>query len=106
MGWVSDGYELMLGIHTGVQACLKADVLYLTNIDCVAHQEALAARQAAEKVPYLQKVEGVLKAAYSYFSLSTLRQGRLSEVPKLLDTSEIRLKAISAWKKAAKRLYI
>ena len=92
VGWASDGCEVMLGIHTGVQARLKADVPYLTNIHCVAHREALAARQAAEKVPYLQKVEGVLKAAYSYFSRSTLRQGRLSEVQKLLDTSEIRLK--------------
>ena len=60
VGWATDGCEVMLGIHTGVQARLKADVLYLTNIHCVAHQEALAACQAAEKVPYLQKV-GVLK---------------------------------------------
>ena len=92
VGWASDGCEVMLGIHTGVQARLKADVPYLTSIHCVAHREALAARQAAEKVPYLQKVEGVLKATYSYFSRSTLRQGRLSEVQKLLDTSKSRLK--------------
>ena len=37
VGWASDGCEVMLGIHTGVQARLKADVLYLTSIHCVAH---------------------------------------------------------------------
>ena len=72
VGWASDGCEVMLGIHSGVQSRLKQDVPYLTSIHCVAHREALASRQAAAKVPYLQKVESILRAVYSYFSRSSV----------------------------------
>ena len=35
---------------------------------CVAHREALAMSQSYVKVPYLMKVEGLIKAIYSHFA--------------------------------------
>ena len=73
VGWASDGAEVMLGIRSGVQARLKQDVSYLTSIHCVAHREVLPARQAADAIPYFQRVEGIIKSLYGYVSHSSVR---------------------------------
>ena len=92
VGWASDGAEVMLGIRSGVQARLKQDVPYLTSIHCVAHREVLAARQAADAIPYFQRVEGIIKSLYGYVSHSSVRMELLHEVLRILETPEIQLK--------------
>ena len=88
VGWASDGAEVMLGIRSGVQARLKQDVPYLISIHCVAHREVLA----ADAIPYFQRVEGIIKSLYGYFSHSSVRMERLHEVQRILETPEIQLK--------------
>ena len=40
----------------------------MVEFHCIAHREALAVSQATTAVPYLVKVEAIVKSLYAYFS--------------------------------------
>ena len=59
-GLGSDRVSVMLGVGGKLSKFLKDKVPFLVSHHCISHQLALACRQSANDIPYLQKLKSVL----------------------------------------------
>ena len=55
----TDGAPCMTGVHQGVVARLRVLVLHLVGTHCIAHREALAAKDANKNLPQLDFIDKV-----------------------------------------------
>ena len=82
----------MTGRKSGLFALLKERNPYLTGHHCSAHRLNLVSSQAAEKVPYLKKIKSILRQFFKFYSDNFVRQAGLTEIQKILDNPQLRLK--------------
>ncbi|XP_076103623.1 zinc finger protein 862-like [Mytilus galloprovincialis] len=95
IGLGSDGAAVMVGKKTGVATQLKADLnSELINIHCIAHRLALAAAQASNNIPYLQKFKSILKQLFYYYQNSAVRMSGLKQLEHILGDPAIKLKEV------------
>jgi len=64
----------------------------LTSVHCIAHRLALASGQAADKVPYLKKYQGIVNAIFKYFHFSAKHQSKLNKIQQIYNLSQIKMK--------------
>ena len=94
LGFGSDGASVMTGCDNGVAALLKRKNPYLLSLHCAAHKLALASSQAAKKVPAIAQYQKSLSAIYTYFSHSSVHTEGLTEVQRILEEPEIKMKRL------------
>ncbi|CAI7761987.1 unnamed protein product, partial [Closterium sp. NIES-54] len=61
-GIATDGASVMVGKNNGVVARLRMRIPHLASTHCIAHREALAAKDAVEAVPELNMIDDVVRA--------------------------------------------
>ncbi|CAI7788895.1 unnamed protein product [Closterium sp. NIES-53] len=61
-GISTDGASVMVGSQTGLVVRLRARIPHLAGFHCIAHREALAAKDAAEAYPDLDIVDHVVRS--------------------------------------------
>ncbi|CAI7753253.1 unnamed protein product [Closterium sp. NIES-53] len=61
-GIATDGASVMVGKNNGVVARLRMRIPHMASTHCIAHREALAAKDAAEAVPELNMIDDVVRA--------------------------------------------
>ncbi|KAK3084326.1 hypothetical protein FSP39_011612 [Pinctada imbricata] len=85
VGIGTDGASVMTGRKNGVVQRLREQVPYLVGIHCAAHRCALAASQAAKRIPLLRQYSDTVSNIFFYFSGSALRSNKLREIQLLLN---------------------
>ncbi|XP_071138765.1 zinc finger protein 862-like isoform X2 [Mytilus edulis] len=95
MGFGSDGASVMVGRKTGVATQLKSQNPEMVNVHCIAHRLALAAAQASDNIPYLQKFKDILRQLFYYYQNSAVRMSGLKEIELILGTPSIKLKEVA-----------
>ncbi|CAI5509993.1 unnamed protein product [Closterium sp. Naga37s-1] len=93
-GIATDGASVMTGEKTGVVVRLRAHVEHMVATHCIAHREALAAKDAAEAVPELEMVDNVVWAVASRLSKSTLWYQRFMNLQWLLCQTNLEAQGI------------
>ena len=63
-----------------VAALWKKDQPHIQNVHCIAHRLALAASQAAPKIPGLDKVKSVLTQLFYYYKNSPVKTAGLKAI--------------------------
>ncbi|CAG8504672.1 9051_t:CDS:2 [Cetraspora pellucida] len=81
----SDGASTMIGKKNGIATIFKKQNPFLLEHYCIAHRLALAAKDAAEKVPYFENYNSIVNNLYSYFSSSYKRMINLQLVEQTID---------------------
>ncbi|CAI7912729.1 unnamed protein product [Closterium sp. NIES-53] len=71
-GISTDGASVMTGKNNGVVERLRMRIPHLASIHCIAHREALAARDAADAVPELCMVDDVVRAFAEHIGRSSV----------------------------------
>ncbi|KAM5180722.1 zinc finger protein 862-like [Mantella aurantiaca] len=96
VGLGSDGAAVMIGKQKGVAKLLKDKTSgLLVNCHCVNHRLALASAQAAAAVPYLTKLNDILRQLFYFFQNSSVRMAGLTEIQNILNIPQIKLKMAS-----------
>ncbi|CAG8784845.1 19898_t:CDS:2, partial [Cetraspora pellucida] len=81
----SGGASTMIGKKNGVATIFKKQNPFLLEHNCIAHRLALAAKDAAEKVPYFENYNSIVNNLYSYFSFSYKQMINLQLVEQTID---------------------
>lgn len=84
----------MVGRKNGVSARLKSDSSGLVSVHCVAHRLALAASQALEGIPFLEKLQTSISKLFQCIRSSTKRMYKLKELQDMLDDEKVQLVAV------------
>nr|XP_033805888.1 zinc finger protein 862-like [Geotrypetes seraphini] len=96
VGLGSDGAAVMIGKQKGVAKLLKDKTSgLLVNCHCVNHRLALASAQAAAAIPYLTKLNDILRQLFYFFQNSSVRMAGLTEMQNILNIPQIKLKMAS-----------
>ena len=72
--------QLFWGLFSQVAGLFKKDQPHIVNVHCIAHRFALAASQAAPKVPSLEQVKSVLTQLFYYYRNSPVRTAGLASI--------------------------
>ena len=78
-GFGSDGASVFSGSKNGVMKLIRAIFAYCFTIHCVCHRQALAAADAAKRVPYLKRMFDIIEALGRHYSWSPTRSASLRE---------------------------
>lgn len=83
-GFGNDGAAVMTGRHTGVATRLKAHT-QMISIHCVNHRLALAAADAADNIPYLQRFKTNLRGLFTFYQNSPVCLAGLHAIQEVLN---------------------
>ncbi|XP_015272828.1 PREDICTED: uncharacterized protein LOC107115600 [Gekko japonicus] len=78
--FTSDGASVMLGKRNGVAALLRESIPHLLEQHCVVHREDLGIDDAWKTIPFIKKVETLIRTVYTVFSRSSVRKAKLEEI--------------------------
>ncbi|CAI7869783.1 unnamed protein product [Closterium sp. NIES-53] len=93
-GMSTDGASVMLGQHNGVTARLKVKVPHLVSSHCIAHREALAAKDAAAKHPDFSVVDKVVRAVAENLGRSCVNHARFQELQEVICETQLEVQGI------------
>ncbi|CAI7754735.1 unnamed protein product [Closterium sp. NIES-53] len=93
-GISTDGASVMVGSQTGLVACLRARIPHLAGFHCIAHREALAAKDAAEAYPDLDIVDHVVRSLAELLGRSGNFHLRFKELQEVLCETNLELQGI------------
>jgi len=95
LGFGSDGASVMVGKQNGVATKVKEYSPHCINIHCVAHRLNLCTSQASQDIPYLKDTfEKTFTDLFYYFHQSSKRAGELTEIQKILNSPELKIKEV------------
>jgi hypothetical protein len=75
-----DGAACMTGAHQGVVVRLHTLVPHLIGIHCIAHREALAAKDANDSFPELAFIDRAANKEYEWLGRSVIRRGIMEKL--------------------------
>ncbi|CAI7893861.1 unnamed protein product [Closterium sp. NIES-54] len=93
-GISTDGASVMVGSQTGLVARLRAWIPHLTGFHCIAHREALAAKDVAEAYPDLDIVDHVVRSLAELLGRSGNFHLRFKELQEVLCETNLELQGI------------
>ena len=76
----TDGAACMTGVHQGVVARLRDVVPHLIGTHCIAHREALAAKDASDEFSCLGFIDRAANKVYEWLGRSVIRRGTLAKL--------------------------
>lgn len=85
IGIGTDNASVMVGQHHSVYKILKGYQENLILVKCICHSLALAASYASQKLP--SHLDYLIEQTHSWFSRSSLRQGKYAEIYKTMNSS-------------------
>ncbi|CAI5496165.1 unnamed protein product [Closterium sp. Naga37s-1] len=92
----TDGARVMTGTSNGVVARLRARNPYLVSCHCIAHREALAARDAALEVPEFNIVDHAVRNVAEQMSRSSIWDQRFLHLQEYICDTNLELQGIHA----------
>ncbi|CAI7756084.1 unnamed protein product [Closterium sp. NIES-53] len=101
-GISTDGASVMRGSQAGVATQLKLRVPHLVMCHCIAHMEALAAKDAAEAVPDLNMVDTVVRSVAENLGRSIVLHSRFMELQHILHETSLE---VQGFKDHGKKAY-
>ncbi|CAI7881260.1 unnamed protein product [Closterium sp. NIES-54] len=93
-GISTDGASVMVGSQMGLVARLRARIPHLAGFHCIAHREALAAKDAAEAYPDLDIVDHVVRSLAELLGRSGNFHLRFKELQEVLCETNMELQGI------------
>ena len=76
----TDGAACMTDMHQGVVVRLRDVVSHLVGTHCIAHREALAAKDANNEFPCLGFIDQIANKMYELLGRSVIRRGTLAKL--------------------------
>ena len=86
-----DGAVLFSGPHSGVQRRIRVHAGHAIYIHCSCHRLQLASIQAAQSVPQIQRMFGMITSLWKLFCYSPGKAEKLKEVQAILNLPEFRI---------------
>ncbi|CAI7879531.1 unnamed protein product [Closterium sp. NIES-53] len=93
-GMSTDGASVMMGSKNGLVARLRLRIPHLVSSHCIAHREALAAKDAADAIPEFDMVDGLICQVAEYLGRSSPWHQRFSELQELFTATNLELQGI------------
>ncbi|CAI7772955.1 unnamed protein product [Closterium sp. NIES-54] len=93
-GISTDGASVMTGDKNGLDARLRTKIPLLVSCHCIAHREALFAKDAATTVPDMQVVDKVIRSLAEDLGRSSNQHGRFKELQEVLCETNLELEGI------------
>lgn len=90
----TDGASSMIGSKSGFVLRLKEEAPHLISIHCAAHRLQLAILDAANSIPYLEKLDETVKNIYKFYKRSSKRLHELKNTAKTLESEIVKLRNI------------
>ncbi|CAI7845848.1 unnamed protein product [Closterium sp. NIES-53] len=94
VGISTDGARVMTGTSNGVVARLRQRNPYLVSCHCIAHREALAAKDAAEKVTEFNIIDQAVRNVAEQFSRSSNWHRRFEHLQEYICETNLELQGI------------
>ncbi|CAI7768716.1 unnamed protein product [Closterium sp. NIES-53] len=105
-GISTDGASVMVGSQTGLVARLRARIPHLAGFHCIAHREALAAKDAAEAYPELDIVDHVVRSLAELLGRSGNFHLRFKELQEVLCETNLELQGIHSVRLTLRNRYL
>ncbi|CAI7852249.1 unnamed protein product [Closterium sp. NIES-54] len=93
-GMSTDGASVMMGSKNGLVARLRLRIPHLVSSHCIAHREALTAKDAADAIPEFDMVDGLIRQVAEYLGRSSPWHQRFLELQELFTATNLELKGI------------
>ncbi|CAI7818639.1 unnamed protein product [Closterium sp. NIES-54] len=93
-GMSTDGASVMMGSKNGLVARLRLRIPHLVSSHCIAHREALAAKDAADAFPEFNMVDGLIRQVAEYLDRSSPWHQRFLELQELFTATNLELQGI------------
>ncbi|CAI7883960.1 unnamed protein product [Closterium sp. NIES-54] len=93
-GMSTDGASVMMGSKNGLVARLRLRIPHLVSSHCIAHREALAAKDAADAIPEFDMVDGLIRQVAEYLGRSSPWHQRFLELQELFTATNLELQGI------------
>ncbi|CAI7750856.1 unnamed protein product [Closterium sp. NIES-53] len=93
-GMTTDGASVMTGGQTGLVARLRTRVPHIVPCHCVAHREALAAKDAAEEFPEFNVVDKVVRAFADILGRSIVQHARFKNLQEVITQTNLEMQGI------------
>ncbi len=86
-----DGVALFSGQHTGVQRLMRVHAGHAIYIRCSYHCLQLASIQAAQSIPQIQRISGMVTSLWKLFFYSPAKADKLKEAQAILNLPELKI---------------
>ena len=86
-----DGAATFAGINNGVQKIIRTHAAHALYIHCACHRLQLASMQAADSIPVIKKVFGMMLNLWKLFYYSPKKAESLREVQSILKHPELKI---------------
>ncbi|CAI7877564.1 unnamed protein product [Closterium sp. NIES-53] len=95
-GISTDGASVMTGKNNGVVVRLRMRIPHLASIHCIAHREALAARDAADAMPELCMVDDAVRAFAEHIGCSSVHYQKFQNLQQIFCQTNLQAQGIHA----------
>ncbi|CAI7881471.1 unnamed protein product [Closterium sp. NIES-54] len=93
-GMSTDGASVMTGSKNGLVARLRLRIPHRVSSHCIAHREALAAKDAADAIPEFDMMDGLIRQVAEYLGRSSPWHQRFLELQELFTATNLELQGI------------
>ncbi|CAI7892239.1 unnamed protein product [Closterium sp. NIES-53] len=93
-GMTTDGASVMTGGQTGLVARLRTRVPHIVPCHCVAHREALAAKDDVEEFPEFNVVDKVVRAFADILGRSIVQHARFKNLQEVITQTNLEMQGI------------
>ncbi|CAI7801747.1 unnamed protein product [Closterium sp. NIES-53] len=93
-GISTDGAEVMMGSRAGLVVRLRERVPHLVSCHCIAHREALAAKEAAEDLPVFDMVDDLIRVTADLLGRSAPKHQRFMDLQQLFTETSLEVQGM------------
>ncbi|GJP85000.1 hypothetical protein CLOP_g15037 [Closterium sp. NIES-67] len=93
-GISTDGAAVMVGATNGVVGRLRQRIPHVVSVHCIAHREALAARDAANALPELGIVDAIIRAVAELLGRSHNWHKMFKDLQKIFTATNLEMQGI------------
>ncbi|CAI7909871.1 unnamed protein product [Closterium sp. NIES-53] len=94
VGISTDGASVMMGSRSGLVARLRLRIPHLISCHCIAHREALAAKDAADSMPVFGMIDSTIRAIAEHLGRSGPWHQRFMDLQEVFSQTFLELQGI------------
>ncbi|CAI7794359.1 unnamed protein product, partial [Closterium sp. NIES-54] len=94
VGISTDGASVMMGSRLGLVARLRLRIPHLVSCHCIAHREALAAKDAADSMPVFGMIDSTIRAIAEHLGRSGPWHQRFMDLQEVFSQTFLELQGI------------
>ncbi|CAI7798546.1 unnamed protein product [Closterium sp. NIES-53] len=94
VGISTDGASVMMGSRSGLVARLRLRIPHLVSCHCIAHREALAAKDAADSMPVFGMIDSTIRAIAEHLGRSGPWHQRFMDLQEVFSQTFLELQGI------------